>query len=126
MKKIEQLPYYSKIEDSLEFFYRFREWIGDGYEIVIWWKNKERKCCYLDMAIEETGEISSIKKIIADKTIRTNKVDKFIENLVSQEIMQLETDNDHRIMRNFHDSYFILLENGNLIISKQYLDSINT
>ena len=110
MKKIVDLPCKDKLNDSIAFVCRVREWLEED-DILIWYKDKEKKCYYFQSCIEETSDKDLIPKVII-KDIRSKIFDKFLRSLEHNGILEFQMDENPEIMNNYNDSYFIRMEDG--------------
>jgi hypothetical protein len=111
MKKIVDLPYKDKLDDSVAFFCRLREWLGEGYDILIWHKDREKKCHYFQSYMGETLDKDLTPEIV-NKDIKSKTFDKFLKSLEDNGMLELQMDENPKIMNNYNDYYFISMEDG--------------
>ncbi|HEY9693763.1 MAG TPA: hypothetical protein V6D15_16275 [Oculatellaceae cyanobacterium] len=110
MKKIVDLPCKDILASSISYFCRFREWL-EGYDILIWYKDREKKCYYFQSYMGETLNKNLIPKVIS-KEIRSRIFDKFLKSLEHNGILEFQMDENPKIMNNYNDSYFVRMEDG--------------
>ena len=106
--QITDIPHSERLDGSIAYFYRLREWLGDGYDMLMWWKSQDGKCHYFQSVMGETIEPNA--KIIADRDIDSKVFDELLKKLKCNGIMELQIDENPKIMNNYVDSYFVLLE----------------
>jgi hypothetical protein len=106
------LPCGEKIADAIAFFYRLREWLGEGKDVLIWWKDQEGNCHYFQSDLGETVDNSATPKIISCRNIDSKVFDKFLLYLKANEILELQMDEDPKILNNYNDYYCVLMESG--------------
>jgi hypothetical protein len=111
MKRIIDLPCKDKLDNSVAFFCRLREWLGEEYDILIWYKDSEKKCHYFQVYMKETLD-KNLSPELVSKDIRPKIFDKFLKSLEHNGILEFQMDENPRIMNNYNDSYFIRMEDG--------------
>jgi hypothetical protein len=112
MKRILDLPCKDKLDNSVAFVCRFREWsLGEGHDILIWYKDRERKCHYFQSCMGETLDKDLTPEVIS-KDIRSKIFDKFLKSLEHNGILEFQMDENPKIMNNYNDCYFVHMEDG--------------
>ena len=112
MKQIIDLPCKDKLDNSIAFICRFREWLGEGHDILIWRKNTKLVCHYFESRMGETFDKDLTPKIMANKYTSSKLFNKFLKDLEHNGILEFQMDENPRIMNNYNDYYFIRLEDG--------------
>ena len=100
MKKILDLPCKDKLDNSTAFICRFREWLGEGYDLLIWYRDTEGKCHYFQSYMGETLDKESTPKVIIHEDISSQIFDKFLESLTQNGILEFQMDENPKIMNN--------------------------
>ncbi|MHC5725874.1 MAG: hypothetical protein ACYTXY_17395 [Nostoc sp.] len=101
-----------QVVDAIAHIYRIRQWLGEGTNVVKWWKMPTGKCYFIQNVTGETTEKNPVPTVTAYREIKPKKFDLMLQNLVSLGIMEFKLDEEHGIMTNYNDFYSVALENG--------------
>jgi hypothetical protein len=112
MKRIIELPYGKKLDNCVSCIYRMREWLGEGIDVLIWWKDRKGICHYFQSLMGETDDKQAVPKIVAHENIDSKAFDKFLQSLEYNGILEFQMDEDPKILNNYNDYYFIYMEDG--------------
>ncbi|MEH1933087.1 MAG: hypothetical protein V7L14_05050 [Nostoc sp.] len=98
--------------DAIAHIYCLRQCLGEGTDIVRWWKMPTGKCYFIQSITGATIKKNPIPKIITYREINPINFDIMLQNLVLLNIMEFQMDAEHGIMTNYNDFYYVALENG--------------
>lgn len=111
MKEIDELPYYENLTNSTSFFYRMREWLGEGYDVIMCWKDSDNRCYYFQSFMGETAEKKDAS--IIHGSIDLKKFEEILQGLKKNGILELKMDENPKILNNYNDFYFVSFDGGN-------------